>query len=97
MIPRRSGYPSHPTAAVRFVVKNLTKSVPHEYKKLIIKHLRPLGFTGFLLDELTPNRTRRALVSCFCACDRKHAGSLWFPSFVRTEPFRSAMRYKADA
>lgn len=50
-------------------MKNLTKSVPHEYKKLIIKHLRPLGFTGFLLTELTPNRTRRAMVSGFFACN----------------------------
>jgi hypothetical protein len=24
------------------------------------EHLRPLGFTGFMLDELTPNKTRRA-------------------------------------
>ena len=24
------------------------------------EHLRPLGFTGFMLSELTPNKTRRA-------------------------------------
>jgi len=31
-----------------------------KYKQGVKEQLRPLGFTGFKLDELTPNKTRRA-------------------------------------
>ena len=31
-----------------------------EYKQSIRDQLRPLGFNGFQLAELTPNKTRRA-------------------------------------
>lgn len=40
----------------------LVRSVPMEYKRSIMEHLKPIGFTGYKLDELTPNRTRRAQV-----------------------------------
>mmetsp|Transcript_74293 Transcript_74293/g.145129 ORF Transcript_74293/g.145129 Transcript_74293/m.145129 type:complete len:249 (+) Transcript_74293:80-826(+) len=38
----------------------LVRSVPMEYKQGIRDQLRPEGFNGFSLDELTPNKTRRA-------------------------------------
>jgi hypothetical protein len=38
----------------------IVASIPMKYKQGIKEHLRPLGFTGFKLDELTPNKTRRA-------------------------------------
>jgi hypothetical protein len=42
----------------------LVRSIPLEHKQSIKKYMTPLGFTGFKLDELTPNRTRRAQVCC---------------------------------
>ena len=38
----------------------LVRTVPMKYKQSIRDHLRPEGFYGFKLDELTPNKTRRA-------------------------------------
>lgn len=38
----------------------LVASIPQEHKQGIKLQLRPLGFTGFMLDDLTPNKTRRA-------------------------------------
>lgn len=38
----------------------LVASIPMKYKQGIKTHLRPLGFTGFMMAELTPNKTRRA-------------------------------------
>jgi hypothetical protein len=38
----------------------LVRSIPVEHKQSLKTHLNPLGFTGFKLKELTPNKTRRA-------------------------------------
>lgn len=38
----------------------IVASIPMKYKQGVKEQLRPLGFTGFKLDELTPNKTRRA-------------------------------------
>lgn len=46
-------------------LKTLARSVRPEFKQLINEQLKPLGFTGLKLDELTPNRTRRAQVGHF--------------------------------
>ncbi|CAM9276555.1 unnamed protein product [Chrysoparadoxa australica] len=43
----------------------LVRSIPLQFKQTLKDELRPLGFTGFKVDELTPNRTRRAQVSNF--------------------------------
>mmetsp|Transcript_45809 Transcript_45809/g.95942 ORF Transcript_45809/g.95942 Transcript_45809/m.95942 type:complete len:202 (-) Transcript_45809:227-832(-) len=43
--------------------QQLVASIPLKYKQGVKEHLRPLGFTGFMLDELTPNKTRRAQVA----------------------------------
>ncbi|EKX37720.1 hypothetical protein GUITHDRAFT_154910 [Guillardia theta CCMP2712] len=40
--------------------QQLVASIPMKYKQGVKEHLRPLGFTGFKLEELTPNKTRRA-------------------------------------
>ncbi|CAM9721206.1 unnamed protein product, partial [Hapterophycus canaliculatus] len=40
----------------------MMRSIPPAYKRSIIEQLRPMGFTGLELEELTPNRTRRAQV-----------------------------------
>ncbi|CAM9189751.1 unnamed protein product [Ascophyllum nodosum] len=43
----------------------LVRSIPMEFKRSIMEHLKPIGFTGYKMDELTPNRTRRAQVTNF--------------------------------
>ncbi|CAM9274022.1 unnamed protein product [Choristocarpus tenellus] len=50
---------------VKQAVQALTRSIPDEHKQSLPKHLGPLGFTGFYLQELTPNRTRRGQVANF--------------------------------
>lgn len=46
-------------------VQALIRAIPMAYKQSLKEHLKPLGFTGFKVDELTPNRTRRAQVTNF--------------------------------
>jgi hypothetical protein len=43
--------------------QHLVRSVPTEYKQGLRTHLRPMGFRGYKLSELTPNLTRRAQCS----------------------------------
>jgi len=38
----------------------LCKTIPLSNKQSLKEHLREYGFTGFKLDQLTPNKTRRA-------------------------------------
>ena len=38
----------------------LVASIPMKYKAGIKEHLRKVGWTGFMLEGLTPNKTRRA-------------------------------------
>lgn len=48
-------------------------------------HLKPIGFTGYKLDELTPNRTRRAQVSAVAdpsTVGVAHAASLWWIDYM---------------
>ncbi|OEU07319.1 DUF1823-domain-containing protein, partial [Fragilariopsis cylindrus CCMP1102] len=40
--------------------QRLTVSVPMENKQSLKTFLRPIGFTGYKISELTPNLTRRA-------------------------------------
>mmetsp|Transcript_6845 Transcript_6845/g.9610 ORF Transcript_6845/g.9610 Transcript_6845/m.9610 type:complete len:234 (+) Transcript_6845:38-739(+) len=50
---------------VKLAIQALSRSVPMEYKQSLKEHLLWYGFSGFKLDELTPNRTRRAQVTNF--------------------------------
>jgi SIT4 phosphatase-associated protein len=43
--------------------QHLVRSVPDEFKQSLKQNLKPLGFTGYKLSELTPNLTRRAQCS----------------------------------
>lgn len=45
---------------VKKAVQKLTRSIPQEYKQISREVLSPHGFIGFKINELTPNRTRRA-------------------------------------
>ena len=40
--------------------QHLVRSVPDEFKQSLKGNLKPLGFTGYKVSELTPNLTRRA-------------------------------------
>lgn len=40
--------------------QHLVRSVPADNKQSLKKELKPLGFTGYKVSELTPNLTRRA-------------------------------------
>ena len=44
-------------------VQALQRSVPREHKEWLRPTLKPLGWSGFKLDGLTPNMTRRAQVA----------------------------------
>lgn len=48
---------------VRKAGQKLSLSVPGPYKQILKEVLRPHGFRGWLIKDLTPNRTRRAVVS----------------------------------
>eukprot|EP00816_Leptocylindrus_hargravesii_P012055 CAMPEP_0196824410 /NCGR_PEP_ID=MMETSP1362-20130617/91741_1 /TAXON_ID=163516 /ORGANISM="Leptocylindrus danicus, Strain CCMP1856" /LENGTH=265 /DNA_ID=CAMNT_0042204663 /DNA_START=33 /DNA_END=830 /DNA_ORIENTATION=+ len=44
--------------------QKLVKSIPPgPNKQALFRHLKPLGFTGFKVSELTPSKTRRAQVA----------------------------------
>jgi hypothetical protein len=38
----------------------LIRSIPAEYKQSLKKHMQPLGWSGYKLKDLIPNKTRRA-------------------------------------
>lgn len=40
--------------------QDLIRSIPVDWKQSLKKQLKPLGFSGYKLAELTPNKTRRA-------------------------------------
>lgn len=48
---------------VKKAVQKLNRSVPAPYKQLLKEVLGPLGFKGWTVRELTPNRTRRATIA----------------------------------
>ena len=52
-------------------VQALQRSVPTEHKDNLRQCLRPLGWSGFKLEGLTPNKTRRAQVSQWLIYYRK--------------------------
>lgn len=45
---------------VKFAVRRLSKEIGKEYKQLLKAKLGPLGFKGWTIRDLNPNRTRRA-------------------------------------
>lgn len=40
--------------------QSIVRSIPAEFKQSLKTHLKPLGFRGYKLADLTPNKTRRA-------------------------------------
>lgn len=50
---------------VKKAVQKLTRSIPAPYKQIMRDVLGPLGFPGWTIRDLTPNRTRRSTVANF--------------------------------
>jgi len=40
--------------------QDLVRSIPAEHKQQLKLHFLPLGWKGYVMDGLTPNKTRRA-------------------------------------
>ena len=59
-IGKNGDYTPETDRPVRNAIVRLTRTIPQEHKPILKEVLRPLGFTGWKLDQLTPNRTRRA-------------------------------------
>jgi hypothetical protein len=55
-----SDYSPEKDRPVKKAVQKLTRSIPSEYKQISREVLSPMGFAGWKINELTPNRTRRA-------------------------------------
>lgn len=47
---------------IKLAVQRLARSVPPSYKSTLKPILKPHGFKGWKIEDLTPNRTRRATV-----------------------------------
>ena len=52
--------------------QQLVRSIPVEHKQQLRTHLKPMGFMGFKIAELTPNKTRRAQCANWLLYYRDH-------------------------
>ncbi|KAG5177051.1 hypothetical protein JKP88DRAFT_189458 [Tribonema minus] len=68
----------------------LVRAIPLEHKQSLKTHMTPLGFTGFKLDELTPNRTRRAQVLNFILYYREELFGVSLEELQRRKEARAA-------
>lgn len=59
-IGKEGDYEPKQDRPVKLAVQNLTRSVPSRYKPVFRQIMRPLGFPGWKVHQLTPNLTRRA-------------------------------------
>lgn len=62
-IGRNNDYSPKHDRPVKLAVQRLARSVIREYSQLLKPTLRPYGFRGWKIEQLTPNRTRRATVT----------------------------------
>lgn len=59
-IGKADDYSPETDRPVKNAVQKLTRSIPADYKQISREILPHMGFTGWKVNELTPNRTRRA-------------------------------------
>lgn len=52
--------------------QQLVRSIPLQHKQQLRQHLKPMGFMGFKIAELTPNKTRRAQCANWLLYYRDH-------------------------
>ncbi len=50
---------------VKTAVQRLQRSIAQEHKNLFRETLKPAGFPGWMVKDLTPNRTRRAVCTSY--------------------------------
>jgi hypothetical protein len=71
--------------------QHLVRSIPADNKQSLKQHLKPLGFTGYKVSELTPNLTRRAQCSNWLLYYREELFGL------TVEELREKRRLKKEA
>lgn len=59
-IGKEGDYTPETDKPVKFANQNLTRSIPPPYKQQLKPVMKPFGFSGWKIKDLTPNRTRRA-------------------------------------
>ncbi|CDF34714.1 unnamed protein product [Chondrus crispus] len=59
-IGKKGDYTPEMDRPVKIAVQNLSRSIPSDYKQLLKPTMKPLGFSGWKVADLTPNLTRRA-------------------------------------
>lgn len=62
-IGRNNDYSPEHDRPVKIAVQRLVRSVRRDHSQLLKPALRPYGFRGWKIDQLTPNLTRRAAVT----------------------------------
>lgn len=72
-------------------VQSLQQSVPKDHKNKLKPALRPLGWTGFKLEGLTPNMTRRAQVATWLLYYRTELHGVPVEELRRRKEARRAM------
>eukprot|EP00903_Cladosiphon_okamuranus_P011913 g11189.t1 len=82
---------------VKTAIQTLARSVRPEFKQLLVEQLKPLGFSGLKLDELTPNRTRRAQMVNWLLYYREHLFGVPLEEVERRRVERQEQAAKAEA
>uniref|UniRef100_A0A7S0JEB5 Uncharacterized protein n=1 Tax=Calcidiscus leptoporus TaxID=127549 RepID=A0A7S0JEB5_9EUKA len=78
-------------------VQSLQRSVPTEHKKGLVRTLKPLGWSGYILDGLTPNKTRRAQVANWLLYYRTALHGVPLDELQRRKAERAAVEAQAPA
>jgi hypothetical protein len=77
--------------------QQLVRSIPLEHKQQLRLHLRPMGFMGFKIAELTPNLTRRAQCANWLLYYREHLFGRSLEELVQARRDAEKMATTADA
>ncbi|CAM9243749.1 unnamed protein product [Heterosigma akashiwo] len=58
--------------------QQLVRSIPMPYKQILKQEMKKVGWKGYKMEGLTPNKTRRAQVTNWLLFYRKSSGvCLW--------------------
>jgi hypothetical protein len=95
--PHPAFYDRLSLAQVLRAVQSLQRSVPTEHKDDLRAHLKPLGWTGYKLDGLTPNKTRRAQVARWLIYYREALHGVSIEELRRRRDARAAEESEREA
>ena len=76
-------------APVKAACSALVRSIPAEHKQGLKQQLKELGWTGFTLDGLTPNKTRRAQVANWLIFFREELNGVPLEELIRRKQQRA--------